>query len=126
MPAAARKPKETERVALCRELLQIRRDNFAIFSRIDAINTRLKSVADDEGKFRETFDELGHVSVSPPTKEQVTGTRPELQVEAWQGLRDSQRDKLLKQGVVKVMNIIKRATYGQVRVKLHAESEGDD
>jgi hypothetical protein len=130
MPAAARKkpapPKDTPRQALCRELLEIRRDNLSIFSKIDAINTRLKSLAFTEGKFREAFDDLGHVSVSPATPEQVSGEKPELQVEAWQGLPESRRSRLLEQGLVKVMNIIKRATYGQVRVKLHAEPEGDD
>lgn len=126
MPAAARKPKETEQLTLCRELLQIRRDNLPIFTRIDAINTRLKTIGRDNGKFRETFDGLGYVSVSPPTDEKVTGQAPELQVEAWQGLTESRRVKLLEQGLVSIVNIIKRATYGQVRVKLHAEPEGED
>jgi hypothetical protein len=128
MPAAARKqvPKDTPRQALCRELLEIRRDNLLTFTRIDAINARLKTIAGTDGKFREAFDDLGHVSVSPATPEQIAGSKPELQVEAWQGLPESRRAKLLEQGLVKVMNIIKRATYGQVRVKLHAEPEGDD
>lgn len=34
MPAAARKPKETPRQVLCRELLEIRRDNAPILSLI--------------------------------------------------------------------------------------------
>ncbi|MGY3393416.1 hypothetical protein ACVWW6_006007 [Bradyrhizobium sp. USDA 3311] len=122
----AQKPKDTPRQALCRELLEIRRDNLTIFTRIEAINTRLKKLAGDEGKFREAFDELGHVSVSPPTPEQVTGEAPVLQIEVWQALRDSRRDKLLEEGLVEVKSIIKRATYGQVRVKLHAEPEGED
>lgn len=126
MPAAARKPKEAERVTLTRELLQIRRDNFTIFTRIEAINTRLKTLASDEGKFREIFDGLGYVSVSPATPEQVTGEAPVIEVAVWQGLRESQRDKLLEQGLVKVKPTIKRATYGQVRVKLHAEPDGDE
>ena len=127
MPAAARKPpKEAESRVLCRELLEIRRDNLATFTRIEAINTRLKSIARDGGKLREVFDGLGYVSVSPPTDEQVTGEKPELQIEAWQGLPESRRSKLLEQGLVKIMNIVKRATYGQVRVKLHAEPEGDE
>ena len=125
--AAAKKLKDSERLTLCRELLQIRRDNLAIFTRIDAINTRLKTVAQDEGaSFRETFDGLGYVSVSPPTKEQVTGSAPELQIGAWQALRESRQAKLLEEGLVKIKSLIKRASYGQVRVKLHAEPEGED
>jgi hypothetical protein len=129
MPAAAHKakpPKDTPRQALCRELLEIRRDNLAVFTRIDAINSRLKNIAGTDGKFREAFDDLGHVSVSPATPEAVTGEKPELQIETWQELTESRRAKLLEQGLVKVISIIKRATYGQVRVKLHAEPEGDD
>jgi hypothetical protein len=42
MPAVAKKPKETPRQAL----LEIRRDNIAIFTRIDAINTMQLSEED--------------------------------------------------------------------------------
>jgi hypothetical protein len=125
MPAVAKKPRETPRQALCRELLGIRRDNIAIFTRIEAINTRRKTLSETDGKFRETFNDLGYVSVSPLSPEQVTGEAPVIQVEAWQKLRDSRREKLLEEGLVKIVPTIKRAAYVQVRVKLHAEPEGD-
>lgn len=129
MPAAARKPKAKPSVAaeLCRELLEIRRDNAVIFTRIDAINTRLKAIAGDEGKsFRETFVDLGYVSVSPAKPEQTTGNQPVLQIAEWNCLTEARQAKLIDQGIVEIMAIVKRASYGQVRVKLHTDPEGDD
>ncbi|MGJ4952489.1 hypothetical protein [Bradyrhizobium sp. HKCCYLS20291] len=41
-------------MTLSRELLQIRRNNRLIFTGIDAINTRLKMLAREKGKFRAT------------------------------------------------------------------------
>lgn len=126
MGATARKPKDTPRQALCRELLEIRRDNAAIFTRMEAINTRLKAAAKDGGKFRETFVDLGYVSVSPEKPEETIGQAPVLQVEAWNNLTNNRRERLEAEGLVAIEPIVKRASYGQVRVKLHSEPEGDD
>jgi hypothetical protein len=49
-----------------------------------------------------------------------------LRVAAWNKLGDSRRAKLIDQGLVAIEDIVKRASYGQVRVKLHSEPEGDD
>lgn len=126
MPAAARKPKETPRQALCRELLEIRIEHAPIFSRIDAINTKLKAIAEQEGdSFRETFVDIGHVSVTPPKPAQKLGNQPVLQIAEWDNLADGRRAKLIEQGIVAIEAITKKATYGQVRVKLHNQ-EGDD
>lgn len=120
MPAFARKLKPPTRAELCRELLEIERDNAAIFSRIDEIKTVLKLKAEAEGKFRETFAGLGHVSVSPPSPEQITGHAPVVDVGAWSELRASRQEKLIEDGVVKIEPIVKGAYYGRVDVKLHA------
>jgi hypothetical protein len=125
MPAAVKKPKETPRQALCRELLGIQVKHSDVFDRIEAIKTALKKYADEDGKFRETFVDLGYVSVSPAKPEQVIGTAPALQVGAFNELPQSRRDKLLEQGLVAIENIVKGASYGQVRVKLHGQA-GDD
>lgn len=126
MPAVARKPKESPRQELCRELLTIQSTNIGIFNRIEAIKTSLKKYAESDGKFRETFVDLGHVSVSPAKKEEVIGEAPTIQVEAWNGLTEVRQQKLLEQGIVAIAPIVKGASYGQVRVKLHGQSEGDD
>lgn len=120
MPSAARKPKPKTRVELCRELLEIERDNAGIFGRIDAIKTELKLSAESEGKFRETFAGLGHVSVSPPSPETITGEKPVISVSAWTELSASRQEKLLEGGLVRIEPIVKGAYYGRVDVKLHA------
>lgn len=131
MPAAAHKPKPSPKLStraeLCLELLEIRRDNIRIFTRIDAINTKLKAIADGVGdSFRETFTELGYVSVTPPKAAQTLGNQPALQVSAWNDLAAARQTKLIEQGLVEIKSIGKRASYGQVRVKLHTEPDGDD
>jgi hypothetical protein len=126
MSAAAKKPKETPRQALCRELLGIQSTHSDIFARIEAIKTALKKHAEADGKFRETFVDLGYVSVSPAKPEEIIGTAPALQVAAFNELPQGRRDKLLEQGLVAIENIVKGASYGQVRVKLHSQAQGDD
>jgi hypothetical protein len=118
MPAAARKAKAPTRSELCRELLEIERDHAELFGRIDTIKAALKLQAETDGKFREIFAGLGHVAVSPPSPEQVTGTRPVIVVEAWTALKPVRQDKLLADGLVKIEPIVKGAYYGRVDVKL--------
>jgi hypothetical protein len=124
MPAFARKAKPPTRAELCRELLEIERDNAEIFSRMDAIKTELKLKAEAEGKFRETFAGLGHVSVSPPAPEQVTGEKPVIVVAAWSELKPARQEKLIDDGLVAIEPIVKGAYYGRVDVKLHAQPQG--
>jgi hypothetical protein len=119
MAAPARKAKPPTRAELCRELLEIERDNADLFTRIDAIKAELKFKAEVEGKFRETFAGLGHVSVSPPSPEQVTGEKPVIDVAAWSELKAARQGKLLEDGLVRIEPIIKGAYYGRVDVKLH-------
>jgi hypothetical protein len=38
----------------------------------------------------------------------------------------AQSSSLIEQGPVAIVPIVNRASYGQVRVKLHSEPEGDD
>jgi len=121
MPAFARKPKPRTRRELCEELLEIERDNATVFTRIDAIKADLKLKAVDDGKFREIFAGLGHVSVSPPSPEQVTGEKPVISVAAWSELSAARQQKLIDAGLVKIEPIIKGAYYGRVDVKLHTQ-----
>lgn len=119
--AAAKQPTIRD---LCEELLGIERDNPQIFARIDEIKTLLKLHADDNGSFRETFANLGYVSTSPSKPAEVVGEAPEVVVTAWQALKQPKRDKLIADGLVILAPIVKGASYGQVRVKLHATSQG--
>lgn len=119
--AAKKAPKETPRQVLCRELLEIELKHKEVFDRMDAIKTELKAIAKTDGKFRETFVGLGYVSVSPAQPEQVTGEAPVLSVTAWMELSESRQGKLVEQGLVRIEPTIKGASYGQVRVNLHAQ-----
>lgn len=122
MPAAA-KPDPSKLLAhrnqLCRELLKIRAENGAVFDRIDAINTELKSIAaEDSESFRETIVGTGYVSVSPPSPAKFKGDFPIVVVEGWQALKPARREKLIADGIVKIESTWSKPYYGQVTVKL--------
>ena len=120
MAPAAAKAKKPTRADLCRELLDIEKNNEAAFTRIAAIKTDLKLIAEKEGKFRETFAGLGFVSVSPAAPAQKVGESTELVITAWDALTEARQAKLLEQGLVHRVDIIKGAYHGRVDVKLHA------
>jgi len=122
MGAAAKKTaKAPTRADLCRELLEIERDNPHIFRRIEEIKVSLKLQADQDGSFRETFEGLGYVSVSPSRPAETIGEAPEAVIDEWNALTQAKRDKLLDSGVIRMAPIVKGASYGQVRTKLHAK-----
>lgn len=113
-------PAQSKANKLCRELLDLRRNAaFAkAFDRIEAIKVELKAIALAEGKFRETFVGIGHVSVSPATPEEITGEKPVLVVSAWNDIQPARQQKLLEGGLVKIEPIVKGAYHGRVDVKL--------
>lgn len=123
-PAARTKAKAPSPRDLCRELLEIERDNPEIFRRIEEIKISLKLQADQDGSFRETFEGLGYVSVSPSRPAETIGEAPEAVIDAWNALSPGRRDKLIEQGVIRMAPIVKGASYGQVRTKLHASPQG--
>lgn len=118
---AAAKAKPPTRRDLCQELLDIARkpEIAEALSRMEAIKSLLKEQSKTDGKFREEFPGIGFVSASPPTPSQVNGEEPKLSIAAWMAARESQRTKLLEQGIVTIEPIIKAAFYGRVEVKLH-------
>ncbi len=118
MPAAAAKAKKPTRAVLCRELLDIEKRYEAPLARMDTIKAELKAMSEHDGKFRETIPGLGEVSVSPPAPEHKVGEKAELVITAWDALPDSRRAKLLEQGLVHQVDIIKGAYYGRVSTKL--------
>lgn len=124
-PATARKSAKPPSLRdLCQELIDISRrpEIVAAMSRIDEIKSELKERAKLDGKFREEFPGIGYVSGSPATPERITGEEPVLDVAVWLAARQSQRDKLLDQGLVTIQPIVKGAYHGRVEVKLYAAS----
>jgi hypothetical protein len=125
--AAKSKPKAPTVRELCQELLEIERDHPEIFARFGEIKTLLKAAADSQGKFREAFTGpglVGWVSVSPSKPEETLGEGPEIIVDAWSKLKQPKRDKLIAEGLVKIVPLIKGASYGQVRTKLDTPTQG--
>jgi hypothetical protein len=119
MPAFAAKPKAPTRAELCRELLELRSDHAVVLDRMEAIKTELKAIAGTEGKFRETFVDLGYVSVSPEAPPKFKGDFPVLIVDAWKALKRAKQEKLLADGLVTIEATYSGQYYGQVTVKLH-------
>lgn len=121
MPAAARKPADLakERAALARELVTIHRKHSEAFLRIDDLKAQLKKMAGDLGEnFKEEFPGLGAVKVSAPKDKRCKGTAPEIVVEAFLGLPERRREKLLADGIVVVAEQWTSPYYGSVSVDL--------
>ena len=111
--------KASARAELCRELLDIELEHRAMFERMDAIKAQLKQIAGNDGQFREVFPGFGHVSVSPAKPKTFKGELPVLVGEAWLALKDTRRDKLIADGLVKIEPQFTGAYYGRVDVELH-------
>ncbi|MGY4295347.1 hypothetical protein ACVWXN_003442 [Bradyrhizobium sp. i1.4.4] len=124
MPAAAAKAKKPKRADLCRELLEIEKKFEPALTRIDTLKAELKALSETDGKFRETIPGLGEVSVSPPSPEHKVGDTTELVITAWDALTEARQAKLLEQGLVQRVDIIKGAYYGRVSTKLFAATTG--
>lgn len=118
MPAAAARAKKPTRADLCRELLDIEKQFATPLQRMDTLKAELKALSESDGKFRETIPGLGEVSVSPPAPEHKVGEKAELVVTAWDALTEARRAKLLEQGLVHQVDIVKGAYYGRVSTKL--------
>lgn len=115
--------KETEARELCRELLELRDEHRKLFGRIDAINAKLKDIATKDGKFRETFEGLGHVSVSGEIAERPDGMHPIVNEQAYYALpkeasRGLSQAKLVDAGLITEELRMKSASYGRVTPKL--------
>lgn len=107
------------RLKLVRELLQLRKDNEAIYKREEELKADLKAIAGGLGEnFKETIPGLGSVSVAPPKDKQFKGTMPEVVGLKWTALTDAQRKKYLEGGVIAEVEQWSGAYYGAVTVKL--------
>jgi hypothetical protein len=113
---AARKKLCEERVDLERKL---KPDN----DRIDAIDAELKRLATELGH---TFDELlpgkGTINVAPAHEAEFKGNVPQIQTEAWQALKATERKAHEKSGLVKVVEQWGKKSGGRVTVKLLASA----
>jgi hypothetical protein len=105
------------RHALCEELLKLRSKHADVYAREKEIKALLIADADGEN-FKEVVDKLGTVKVSAPKEARLTGTAPELVVESFLGMTETQQAKLIEKGVVKIAEIYTGKYYGSVTAEL--------
>lgn len=103
---------------LCEQRLDIERRLKPEYDRIDVLDAGLKAIAEQLGdSFREMIPEKGSVSVSPPYGAEFKGDVPVVQTEAWLALKKSERNTLVKSGLIKVEPQWGKAFGGRVTVK---------
>jgi hypothetical protein len=105
------------RHALCEELLKLRSKHADVYAREKELKTLLITDADGEN-FKEVVEKLGTVKVSAPKDARLTGTEPQLVVETFLGMTETQRAKLTDKGVVKIAEKWTGKYYGSVTAEL--------
>jgi hypothetical protein len=116
-PARKVEPQSEQRT-LARELLEIRAEHKDVFARLKELETALKAIATRDGKFRETFEALGYVSVSGEKPAESDGMHPVVDEQAFYALPKSRQDKLKEQGIIKEELRMKGPSYGRVTPQL--------
>jgi hypothetical protein len=119
MPAAARAKANPTTRDLAEELVRLLGAHAEVYAREKELKKALTAAAGDAGaNFQESFPGLGVVKVSAPKDKRCIGTAPEIVVEAFLGLPEKRRDKLIEDGVVAIVEQWKGAYYGSVSVDL--------
>jgi hypothetical protein len=107
------------RRTLAEELVKLKRKHVAVFAREKAIKKALTKDAGEGGEnFQEHFPGIGVVKVSAPKEKRCTGTAPEIVVETFLALPEARREKLEKDGIVKIAEQWTNPYYGSVTVDL--------
>lgn len=113
--AAKAKPKINTN-ALGHELLTLFKKNADDLKRIDEIKSTLKTNA--QVNYKIDIAGLGTVTVSAPKDKTFKGTVPKVVAEAFLGLTETKRKKLLDDGLVVMENEYTGQYYGSVTTKL--------
>ena len=101
---------------LAQELVKLRKKHGPAFDRADELKSALKDGATES--FKEVFAGLGEVAVSPPQPGKFKGIVPTLTVDAFLALEEKERQRLVKDGLVAMVNAYGGKYYGSVTVKL--------
>lgn len=112
-----------KRRELAEERVRIERKLTPHYDRIETIGTELKAIATKFGEFKEEFAELGSVTVAGALEAEFKGNVPQIQTEAWLALKELDRKRLIKSGVVKIEKQWGKASHGRVTVKVIAEKK---
>jgi hypothetical protein len=106
------------RERLVKELLQMRQSYAPHKPRDEEICALLREDARGGDNYKITIQGLGEAGISAPKDKHCTGEEPILVVDKYLALLLPERKKLIKAGIVKVVELWKDAYGGQVRVKL--------
>jgi hypothetical protein len=86
---------------------------------IAALDAQLKQFATDAAEpFKEDFGGKGYVSASGAVAAESKGEQPVLQTEAWLALKEIERRRLIKSGLIKLEQQFGKASNGRVTVKV--------
>lgn len=119
MAATAKKPTpEQLRRLLAHELVAIHRKHEKALTRADELKAELKAIATDTGNFQEVFPSEGTVKAAGEKEKQFLGNVPELVPESFNALSKTEQNKLIKAGLVKIVQNYSGAYYGRVTVAL--------
>jgi hypothetical protein len=89
---------------------------YAEIARLDAA---LKKAATDGGEpFKEDFGARGSVGASGAVAAESKGEQPVLQTEAWLAMKEIDRRRLIKSGLIKLEQQFGKASNGRVTVKV--------
>jgi hypothetical protein len=114
--AAAAKRRESDRRALCEDLLALRIKHAAVFAQMDGLKASLIVAAGAEG-YREVFAGKGQVTVAAAKGKEFKGDLPEVEPAAFHALSDAKRQKLIDDGIVKLVPVWTRDFHGRVDMK---------
>jgi hypothetical protein len=110
-PVTKMKPRQ-----MAEELANLFKNHDAVFARADELKSALKDGATEN--FKEVFAGIGEVSVSAPKKGKFKGTFPTIVVEEFLALPAPQKTRLVKDGLVTMVDEYGGDYYGAVKVKV--------
>jgi hypothetical protein len=122
MPRAVKpKPQDSVRRGIARTLLSLRLRHAKLFDEIDGLKASLILNAKKAGEgFREVFDKKGIITVAAPKDKEFKGEVPEVDPDAFGALPEAKRQKLIAEGIVKIVPHWSRDFHGRVDVKTFA------
>jgi hypothetical protein len=107
------------RKALARRLLNYRIKHAKVFREMDSIKASLIDIVskDGDGTAREMFPGLGQITIAPAKAKEFRGELPEVDSMAFAALSDARRQKLLDEGLIRVVPKWSKEFRGSVTIK---------
>lgn len=107
------------RRSLAKKLVELRLRHRKVFDDMDGLKASLIANAQKAGDgFRELFEGKGQISVACPKAKEFRGDLPEVDPVAFHALPDAKRQKLIDDGVIKLVPNWSRDFHGRVEIKL--------